>query len=207
VGEQSDSVRTAVFGSGRGTTARALLDHERSGKALYRCVVVLSNRSDAGILDVAREFGVDARVLSPRDFDDREKYVTALLELLSAYDVEIVALAGYLLKVPAEVVSAYAGRIVNIHPALLPKFGGKGMYGINVHRAVLAAGERCTGMSVHLVDDNYDTGAILEQARVPIFATDTPETLMERVQTAERWYYPAALDRVCARIRAKNFWL
>ncbi|MCX7930484.1 MAG: phosphoribosylglycinamide formyltransferase [Chlorobi bacterium] len=206
-GERNDRVPVAIFGSGRGSTARALLEHQRSGEAEYHCVLVISDRSDAGILAVAQEYKIPALVMSPRDFSDRDTYVRAMLNYLAERAVIVIALAGYLRKVPSEIVAAYANRIVNIHPALLPKFGGKGMYGINVHRAVLDAGEHCSGATIHRVTEEYDAGEILEQVRVPIFATDTPYSLMERVQTAERWFYPRALDRVCWQIGSKKFWL
>jgi len=195
--EQNAKIRVAIFGSGRGTTARALLEYAREFDASYQVVLVVTNRADAGILGVAESFGVSAVVLAPRDYSDPSMFSAQMLQILETKHVECIALAGYLLKVPAAVVERFQGRIVNTHPALLPQFGGRGMYGIHVHRAVLAAGEQCTGATIHLVTDEYDAGPILEQVRVAVFPHDSPESLMARVQTAERWLYPRALDRLC----------
>jgi phosphoribosylglycinamide formyltransferase-1 len=124
----------------------------------------------------------------------------ALLNLLSDKQIDFIVLAGYLLKIPAEVVKAYPGRIVNIHPALLPSYGGKGMYGHHVHEAVLAAGDKESGITIHLVDELYDNGSILFQARCPVYPTDTPETLAERVHALEYAHYPRVIDEQLQRL-------
>jgi folate-dependent phosphoribosylglycinamide formyltransferase PurN len=125
-----------------------------------------------------------------------------LLGVLERHRIDVVLLAGYLKLVPPEVVRRYDGRMLNIHPALLPKFGGKGMYGMRVHRAVLAAGEAVSGATVHLVDEEYDRGAVVAQRRVPVLAGDTPEALAARVLEVEHRLYPAAVDHVCEAIAA-----
>lgn len=200
VGGQNAKIRVAVFGSGMGTNARALLEYSRNEAVAYQIVLIVSNRAEAGILAVAQQFGVRNCVLSPRNFATLEEYVTALHKVLDESAVEFIALAGYLLKVPATTVQRYPGRIVNIHPALLPKFGGKGMYGLNVHRAVLDKGEHCTGITVHVVTEEYDAGQIIEQVHIPVLLSDTAESLMQRVQEAEHHYYPRALDRLCRKL-------
>ncbi len=205
VDEQNDKVRLAIFGSGRGSTARAILEYARQHDCSYQGAIIVTNRPTAGILEVASEFGVEAVVIAPRDFPSYQAYTANLLGVLERAHVEYIALAGYLLKVSDDVISRYRGRIVNIHPALLPKFGGKGMYGIHVHRAVIAAGERCSGATVHIVTEEYDSGPIIEQVRIAVRPDDSPETLMTRVQNAERWLYPRVLDRCCRMFRVQKF--
>lgn len=180
------SYRVAVAVSGRGSNLRALLQalHGRPGAEV---VLVLSNRAEAGGLATAREYGVPTAVLAdPADAD-------AWLIALGVHQVDLVVLAGYLKLVPPAVVSAYHGRIINIHPALLPRHGGPGMYGERVHRAVLAAGDRQSGATVHLVDEEYDRGATLAQASVPVLPDDSPATLAERVLALEHRLLPAAV--------------
>jgi phosphoribosylglycinamide formyltransferase-1 len=184
-------MRLAVCVSGRGSNLVALLDALR-GSSLAEVVLVLSNRGDAPALDRARERGIAAETL-----DDHRKGIE-WLERLGRQRVDLVVLAGYLKLVPAEVIAAYPGRIINIHPALLPAFGGSGMYGHRVHEAVLASGATQSGATVHLVDEQYDRGAILAQARVPVHRGDTPETLAARVLEAEHRLLPAVVLRAAA---------
>lgn len=179
-------MRVAVCISGRGSNLEALL-RALGPDAPAAVVLVLSNRADAGGLERARERGIPAVVLS--DHAD----ATEWLRLLDEQRVDLVVLAGYLKLVPAEVTRRFHGRIVNIHPALLPDFGGPGMYGRRVHEAVLASGATESGASVHLVDEEYDRGDILAQARVPVAPDDTPETLAARVLAAEHRLLPAVV--------------
>ena len=182
------SYRVAVAVSGRGSNLLALLQAFR-GDPRVEVVLVLSNRPDAGGLSIAREHGIAAAVLSdPAD-------AQAWLGALGASRVDLLVLAGYLKLIPPAVVRAYAGRIVNIHPALLPRHGGPGMYGPRVHEAVLAAGDRESGATVHLVDEEYDRGGVLAQARVPVRPGDTAATLAERVLKVEHQLLPAAVRR------------
>ena len=177
------SYRVAVCVSGGGSNLQALLDRLQ-GEAPARVVLVLSNRADAGGLERARRAGVPAEVLS--DPADASEWITRL----GRRDVDLVVLAGYLKLVPPGVVQKYTGRIVNVHPALLPAFGGAGMYGKRVHEAVIASGAAESGPTVHLVDEEYDRGEILAQRRVPVFPDDTPERLAERVLAAEHALLP-----------------
>jgi phosphoribosylglycinamide formyltransferase 1 len=177
------SYRVAVCVSGGGSNLQALLDRLQ-GEAPARVVLVLSNRADAGGLERARQAGVPAEVLA--DPADASEWITRL----GRRDVDLLVLAGYLKLVPPGVVQKYAGRIVNVHPALLPAFGGPGMYGQRVHEAVLASGAAESGPTVHLVDEVYDRGEILAQRRVPVLPGDTPETLAGRVLTAEHALLP-----------------
>ncbi len=179
-------MRVAVCASGGGSNLQALLDALPDG-APARVVLVLSDRGDAGALERARRAGVPAEVLAdPRD-------ATEWLTRLGRREADLVVLAGFLKLVPAAVVAAFRGRIVNIHPALLPRHGGPGMYGRRVHAAVLAAGDTESGATVHLVDEKYDHGTPLAQARVPVRPDDTPEALAARVLEAEHRLLPAVV--------------
>lgn len=180
------SMRVAVCISGRGSNLAALVGALPAGGPAEVGLVV-SNRSEAGGIAWARERGIDTHVLA--DHADAGEWLAAL----QSHAVDLVVLAGYLKLVPAAVISAYHGRIINIHPALLPDFGGEGMYGIRVHRAVLERGAPESGATVHLVDEEYDRGAILAQARVPVRPDDTPERLAERVLAAEHRLLPAVV--------------
>lgn len=175
-----------MLASHEGTTLQAVLDACASGALPASVVLVISNNSGSGALRRAAQAGVPALHLSGAQLPDRAALDAAIRDALVEAGVEVVFLAGYMKRLGPQVLEAFKGRILNTHPALLPKFGGEGMYGMNVHRAVLAAGERETGPSVHLVDGDYDTGAVLEQRRVPVEPGDTAETLAERVQACER---------------------
>lgn len=184
--------RVAVCASGGGSNLQALLDR-LTGEAPARVVLVLGNRAEAGALDRARKAGVPAEVLA--DPADASEWITRL----GRRQVDLVVLAGYLKLVPPGVVQKYRGRIINVHPALLPDFGGPGMYGRRVHEAVLASGAKESGPTVHLVDEVYDRGAILAQRRVPVLPADTPERLAARVLEEEHRLLP---DVVLAAARA-----
>ncbi len=186
--------RIAVLASGRGSNARALIEHQESLGDLRAGVVslVLSDRDDAAVLEFARGTGIPAAQM-PRPASGYE-----MLTTLHEHRIEMIVLAGYLRLVPIEVVRAFTGRIVNVHPALLPAFGGKGMYGRRVHEAVLAAGVRVTGATVHFVDEQYDRGAIIAQWPVPVRADDTPDSLAERVLSVEHLLLSRAVEAVAA---------
>ncbi len=186
-------MRLAIFASGDGSNFQALADACSSGDLPAHIALCVSNNSRARALERARSLNIPTAVLSPTEFADEDDYSEQLLDELYAKEVDFVALAGYLKKIPRRVVHAYRGRMVNIHPALLPAFGGEGLYGIRVHRAVLNYGARWTGATVHLVDDEYDTGPIVLQMPAPVYPDDTPERLAERVLEIEHRIYPQAL--------------
>lgn len=179
------TMRTAVAISGRGSNLEALLRALGPG-APAEIVLVVSDRAAAGLAH-ARERGIATQVLS--DYKD----AAAWLKLLEKSRTDLLVLAGYLRLVPAPVIAAYRGRIINTHPSLLPAFGGKGMYGDRVHRAVLASGARESGVTIHLVDEVYDQGEVLAQRRVPVLPGDTPERLASRVLEAEHELLPAVV--------------
>jgi formyltetrahydrofolate-dependent phosphoribosylglycinamide formyltransferase len=180
------TMRVAVAASGRGSNLEALLRTLGTGTPA-RVVLVLSDRAAAGALTLARSHGVATQVLAdPANPDE-------WLDPLERAAADLVVLAGYLKLVPRGVVERYRGRIVNIHPALLPAFGGRGMYGRRVHEAVLASGARESGASVHLVDEVYDRGEVLARARVPVLPGDDPDRLAARVLEAEHRLLPAVV--------------
>lgn len=187
--------RLAVFCSGTGSNFRALQHAIRERCMPADIVVCISNRSQCGAFDFAGQQGMETLHLSERQFATYAGFSSAMLASLQQRQVEVILLAGYMRKVPDAVVRAYRGRILNIHPALLPKFGGEGMYGINVHKAVIAAGESESGATVHLVDEEYDSGSILLQRKVPVLPGDTPELLADRVLACEHRIYPDALEQ------------
>ncbi len=189
--------RLAVFVSGRGSNFKSLYEKVKSGDI---CLVITDN-PDAGALDYANEKNIDNYVLRI----DEENYTERLLSLLNKYKIDFILLAGYLKKIPEEVVSKFKWRILNIHPALLPKFGGKGMFGKNVHKAVIDAGEKETGVTIHFIDDEYDKGLIIAQETVKVLPGDTAETLSKRVLEIEHKLYPYIVELLCRdKIKIEN---
>ena len=174
----------AVFVSGTGTTLQALLDRQQTSH--YRVSLVVANR-ECGALERASRTGVPT--LLSRDWEDINRH-------LQAANVELIVLAGYLAIIPNEVCEQWAGRLINTLPSLLPKFGGKGMYGLRVHEAVIAAGEKESGCTVHYVSTTVDGGDIIAQTRVPVLMDDTPATLAARVQAAERNLLPKVVEQL-----------
>jgi phosphoribosylglycinamide formyltransferase-1 len=183
---QQSLLRLGVLASHEGTTLQAVLDACSSGEIPACVVVVVSNNSGSGALRRARVAAVEAVHLSAQTHADSGALDRALCDALSSHGVDLVVLAGYMRKLGPVTLTRFAGRILNTHPALLPKFGGHGMYGIRVHEAVLAAGECVSGPSVHWVDADYDSGPVLAQSIVGVEPDDTPETLALRVQARER---------------------
>ena len=198
------AVSVALFASGAGSNAGALLDHRYTGtvRPHYRCLI--GNNSGAPVMALARARRVPAYHVSRRTHPDRDAYLARLLEILALHDTELIVLAGYVKLLPAMIVRHWRGRILNIHPALLPRHGGRGMYGMAPHRAVLAAGERETGVTVHQVNEEYDGGPIVLQRRVPVRADDCAETLARRVLAVEHDTYWRAVEQVAAELAARR---
>lgn len=189
------TLSAAVFASGGGSNFQSLLDHQGEGTA-WRIRLLVADRPGIGALERAERAGVPARVIPTKD-RSAEAVADETLNALREHDVWVIFLAGYLKLVPPPVIAAYRGRILNIHPALLPSFGGKGMWGLHVHRAVLASGARLSGPTVHMVDEEYDRGMIVAQWPVPVLPGDTAEALAARVLRVEHSLYPRAADHVC----------
>jgi len=177
---------------------QAVLDGVADERLAARVAVVISNNRESGALTRARAAGVPTAHLSSATHRDPEQLDRAILEALGSAGVELVLLAGYMKKLGPAVLAEFAGRIVNTHPALLPKFGGQGMYGMHVHEAVLASGDSETGVSIHLVDADYDTGPVLAQCRVPVLPGDSATELAARVQAREREFLVETLARIAA---------
>ncbi len=200
----------AVFASGRGSNFTAILEAIRNGTLPARVCCLVSNRSDAGALAIARAHQVPSIHHSRQQFASDDAFAEALLATLRTHGADLIALAGYLKRIPTPVVAAFRDRIVNIHPALLPSFGGHGMYGHHVHEAVLAGGAKVSGATVHFVDEEYDRGPIIAQRCVPVALDDTPETLAARVLAVEHSLYPetlAAFARGRVRVEGRRAWI
>lgn len=189
-------MRLAVMLSGSGRTLETIARSVRSGRLKAGIVGVLASRKDAYGLVRAGRLRIPRKTVSPRDFKTRRAFWAATARALDAWEPDLVVMAGYLCywRIPAR----YAGRVINIHPSLLPAFGGKGCYGDRVHAAVLAAGVKVSGCTVHAVDNVYDHGSVLARARVPVRKADTVHRLAARVFRAERRLYPEVLRRIAA---------
>ncbi|MFH1540389.1 MAG: phosphoribosylglycinamide formyltransferase [Elusimicrobiota bacterium] len=187
-------IKIGVLASGSGTNLQAIIDACNKNTCnknnlSAKIVIVISNKKDAYALHRAKKYNIQAVFIDPKKNNFDEKAI----KFLEKQKVDLVCLAGFLLKLSKEFIKKYSGKILNIHPALLPKFGGKGMYGINVHKAVLEAGEKISGCTVHFVDEKYDNGKIILQKKVKVFKSDTPETLQKRVLKQEHNLYPKAI--------------
>ena len=182
--------KIAIFASGSGTNAGNIIRYF-AGSHAVKAALVLSNNPEAGVLARASGLGVPSFVF------DRGAFVeaSAVLEKLEAYSIEFIVLAGFMNKISQPLLDAFPGRIVNIHPALLPKHWGKGMYGMHVHEAVIAAGETESGITIHYVNENYDEGAIIFQATCPVLATDTPAELATKIHALEYAHYPLVIEK------------
>lgn len=181
-------LRVAVCVSGGGTNLQAIIDAIAAGKIENAQIVrVISNNKKAHALTRAKEAGIEGVCVSPRDYADRELFNRALLDSLTQAQPDLIVLAGFMVAVPACVIDAFRGRIINIHPALIPSFCGKGYYGLHVHEKVLQRGAKVTGATVHFVDEDLDHGPILLQKAVDVKEGDTPEVLQRRVMEEAEW--------------------
>ena len=200
----------AVFASGRGSNFQAILTAINEGRLPARVTLLVSNNSNSGALELARSQKIPAIHLSQKQCPSEERYVGQLFELLERYEVDLIALAGYMKRVPTKVIERFRNKILNIHPALLPAFGGAGMYGIHVHEAVIASGARVSGATVHIVDEEYDKGPIVMQKMVDVAPNDTAETLAARILPVEHEIYPKALAAFAqnrVRIEGRKVWI
>jgi len=191
-------LRMGVLVSGGGTNLQAIIDGISAGKITNAEIkVVISNNPNAYALKRAENAGIENICLSPKDFDKREDYNKALIELLGKYDLDLIVLAGCMVVLPKELTSIYENKIINIHPALIPSFCGKGYYGLHVHEEVLKRGVKVTGATVHFVDEGTDTGPIILQKAVEVKQDDTPEILQKRVMEEAEWkIMPEAIDLI-----------
>lgn len=185
-------IRAVILISGSGTTMENLLQRAAEGTCHMECVGVVASKDGIPGIARAQKFGVPVQVVNRADYLDAQAFSRQVFKMVNAVQPDVVLLAGFLsyLHLPER----YKGKVLNIHPSLLPKFGGKGMYGLKVHQKVIKAGEKQTGCTVHYVDEVYDHGPIILQRKVPVQPDDTPETLQERVMEAEREAYPEAVN-------------
>lgn len=191
-------LKAAVCVSGGGTNLQAIFDSLDSGVITNtEITLVISNKPDAYALERAANRGIPSKVLAPREFDNREAFGEALIQVLDEEEIDLVVLAGYLVILPENFVKAYAGRIINIHPSLIPSHCGAGYYGLKVHESVLARGNKVTGATVHFVDEGTDSGPIILQKAVEVQQDDTPEKLQKRVMEQAEWkILPQAINLI-----------
>ena len=195
---QPPKLPIGIIASHGGTNLQAIIDACADGSLDAEIRIVISNNSRALALERARRVCVPTAHLSSVTHPDPARLDEAIADILTSHGVELVALAGYMRKLGPKTLRQYRNRILNVHPALLPKFGGQGMYGERVHAAVLAASERVSGVSVHLVDEEYDRGPVIAQAEVPVMSNDTPDTLAARVLQQEHLLYPQTIQRIAS---------
>jgi phosphoribosylglycinamide formyltransferase-1 len=187
----------AIFASGAGTNAQKIIDHFRNS-SLARVALVVCNKKTAGVLQIAEKENIPSLIIEKEKFFSGNSYIDELLES----EIVFIALAGFLWKMPTPLLHAYPRRIVNIHPALLPKHGGFGMYGKFVHESVLAAAEKESGMTIHYVDEHYDNGDVILQVTCPVLENDTPESLASRIHALEHANYPVVIEKLVEQLRA-----
>ncbi len=187
--------KIVVFASGSGTNFQSIIDAVQRGAISATISGLITDRSDIGAIERADKYNIPFRIISPSDFTDEKEFGKELLIQLSEWNSDLIVLAGYLKKIPQVVIRAFEDRILNIHPALLPKFGGKGFYGMNVHRAVIDSEEKESGCSVHIVTDEFDEGPVIARTKVPVKKSDTPEELAQRILKEEHRLYPKAIQK------------
>lgn len=184
-----------VFASGSGTNFQSIIDAVQRGDIDARLAGLVTNKPGIPAIARAQKSDIPVRILNPADFSDKQDYSNHLLKQLLYWKTDLIVLAGYLKKIPSAIVRHFDKRILNIHPALLPKYGGKGFYGLNVHAAVLESGDKESGCTVHVVTDDFDEGPILAQVKVDVHETDSPEDLAERVLKQEHKLLPEVIKQ------------
>lgn len=192
--QQPTVTNLAIFASGAGSNAKAIINYFRNSNRV-QVTLIVSNKPGAGVLKIAAGENIPSFIIDKEKFFRGNAYTDELREK----GIDFIILAGFLWKVPVELIKAYPNKIINIHPALLPKYGGKGMYGAHVHAAVIANGENESGITIHYVDELYDHGSIIFQAKCAVDETDTPETLAHKIHALEHQYYPSTIENVLAK--------
>lgn len=189
-------LKIGILASHNGTNLQSIIDASEKGILNGNVSVVISNNSKSGAAERAKRYGIPFYHLSGMTHPDQDKLDNAILTALIDNNSDLIFLAGYMKKIGIETLKKFKGKILNTHPALLPKFGGQGMYGMNVHKAVLEKQEKESGVSIHLVDEDYDTGKIIAQTKVPVFPNDTPESLCDHVMQRERQFIIEVLNDI-----------
>ena len=190
-------IKIAIFASGSGTNAENIVNYFHDNHSC-EISVIMCNKKDAYVLERAKLLGIDSFVFTRTQLEES----TFVDEMLLLYNIDFIILAGFLLKVPERILNNYPSRIINIHPALLPLYGGKGMHGMHVHEAVIAAGEKESGITIHVVDADYDKGTTLFQARCSIEKEDTPETLAHKIHVLEQAWFPRVIENYILKTRS-----
>lgn len=183
------SIKIAIFASGSGSNAENIINYFSSNSEI-EIPLILSNKADAYVHERAKKFNIPSFTFSRADLNETD----IVLNILAENEVDFIVLAGFLLKVPAYLIQAYPNKIINIHPALLPKYGGKGMYGEHVHEAVVANGEKESGITIHYVNENYDEGNIIFQSKCEVLSSDTADDVAEKVHRLEYAHFPRVID-------------
>ena len=189
-------VRVAIFASGRGSNAKKIHQYSINQEASYEVVFVVSNRKEAGILNYARKEGIPYYQVSRKTLADTDMLLTELQE----YRIDLIVLAGFLLLIPPYIIDAYPKKVINIHPALLPKYGGKGMYGIHIHEAVMSAGEKTSGITIHFADEAYDEGQVIFQAQKMIDHCESAQEIAEEILQLEHHFYSKIIEGISKRL-------
>ena len=183
--------RIAIFASGEGTNTQKIIDYFKANRKAD-VAIIISNRPQAFVLERAKKSDIPTFIVNKTEFYQNNQ----ISELLKEKNIDLIVLAGFLWQIPESLIKNFHGKIINIHPALLPKFGGKGMYGYHVHRAVIDAGEKESGITIHYVNERYDEGEVIFQAKCPVEKNDTPETLAQKIHLLEHEFYPEIIERV-----------
>lgn len=181
----------SIFASGAGSNANKIIEHFRNNKQV-KVALIVCNNPKAGVLQIAADNNIPVMLVNRKGFYETE----ACLDELKLHNIDLIVLAGFLWMIPGYLIKDYPDRIINIHPALLPKYGGKGMYGENVHKAVIEAGEKESGITIHYVDEHYDNGDIIFQATCPVFPADTPASLAQRIHALEHTHYAEVIEKI-----------
>lgn len=189
----------AIFASGSGTNAENIANYFRN-KLGFSIKLIVTNKSDAFVIERAKRLNIDSAYISKQDWNNQEQVIT----LLDKYQIDFIVLAGFLLKIPKYLLDKYPGRIINIHPALLPKYGGKGMYGDKVHQAVIEAGEVESGITIHYCNEHYDEGNIIFQAKCQILPTDSYKDVAKKVHELEYIHFPNTIEKLLLDINSKS---
>ena len=182
--------KIVIFASGSGTNAENIIQHFKN-TTIGTVVAVFTNNSKAFVIERVKKFHIPTEIFSKEDLNSGK-----ILQKLNDFEPDLIVLAGFLLKMPENIIEFYPSKIINIHPALLPKYGGKGMYGMNVHKAIVENKEKETGITIHYVNENYDEGNIIFQKKVTVLISDTPEVVAEKIHELEQNYFPSVIEEI-----------
>lgn len=197
-------INIVVFASGSGTNFQSIINAVEEGQIEGQIRGLVTNKKNIQAIERARRHHIDYATIDPAASRTPSAYTKKLLDLLAAWETDLIVLAGYLIKIPGEIIKKYKNRIINIHPSLLPKYGGKGFYGLNVHQAVIENKETESGCTVHIVTEEYDRGPILDQRKVPVYESDDPSTLAERILKEEHQLLPEVIAQLANELNQKT---